>query len=146
MWYTVNVSVPLNYEKVTYTGKKRNNFMIENSKEKKVLLKSRFGSKKVKNKKLFSLFGNTLYIQTEYEITKEPRKYNEKQALNEALRLSKEKINLKLHDKERIITQKVLNNEVKNSKMIVEVFVSVEENIGKTQHYTKTEEQNTELR
>ena len=120
--------------------------MIENSKEKKVLLKSRFGSKKVKNKKLFSLFGNTLYIQTEYEITKEPRKYNEKQALNEALRLSKEKINLKLHDKERIITQKVLNNEVKNSKMIVEVFVSVEENIGKTQHYTKTEEQNTELR
>ena len=146
VWYTVNVSVPLNYEKVTYTGKKRNNFMIENSKEKKVLLKSRFGSKKVKNKKLFSLFGNTLYIQTEYEITKEPRKYNEKQALNEALRLSKEKINLKLHDKERIITQKVLNNEVKNSKMIVEVFVSVEENIGKTQHYTKTEEQNTELR
>ena len=146
VWYTVNVSVPLNYEKVTYTGKKRNNFMIENSKEKKVLLKSRFGSKKVKNKNLFSLFGNTLYIQTEYEITKEPRKYNEKQALNKALRLSKEKINLKLHDKERIITQKVLNNEVKNSKMIVEVFVSVEENIGKTQHYTKTEEQNTELR
>lgn len=144
VWYTVNVNVPLNYNEKIKTGKKRNNFMIDNSKEKKVLLKSRFKNKIVKNKKMFSLFGWTFYFQKEHEVILKKQTYNKENALNQAVSLAKDKIKLKLDDKERIITQKVLNNEIKDSKMRVEIFVVVEEQIGKVEHYTKIENENVE--
>lgn len=139
VWYTVNSSVPLNYKEKKKTGKKRINFMYDNNKEKKVILKSRFKDKIVKNKKLFSLWGITFYLQKEYEVKVTNKTYSKNEALKQALKLSKEKINLKLNDKERLITQKVLKSSIKDSKMVVEIFASVEEKIGKVEHYEKSD-------
>ncbi len=135
VWYTVNVSIPLNYEKKLQTGRKRWNLMYDNGKEKQTIFKSRFKNYEVKNTKLFSILGYSFYKQTELELKVTKEKYTLNEALEEALKQAKSKVKLKLHDKERIITQKVLNKSVKNSKMKVEIFVSVEESIGKQVEY-----------
>ena len=95
-----------------------------------------------KRKKLFSLFNVSFYLEKEYEVKKEKKKYTKNEAINEALKQAKEKMNLKLNDKERIITQKVLNKEEKNSKMEVGIFVSAEEQIGSSVKYSKPPEEN----
>ena len=57
---------------------------------------------------------------------------NEEEALNLALKRSEEKIKNKLSKDEYIISKKVLKKEVNYSKMYVEVFFKVYENIGVT--------------
>ena len=141
VWYTVNVSVPLNYQEKKKTGKKRLNILYDNGKEQKTIFRPRFKNYETKLKKIFSLWGVTLYIQKEYEVNVINKKYTEKEAILEAQRQAREKVNLKLSAKERIITEKVLNNNLKNSKMEVEVFLSVQENIGQVAKYEKTEEE-----
>ncbi len=141
VWYTANISIPLNYEVKEKTGKKRINFMFDNGKEKKQIFKSRFKNAITKNKKLFSFWGITFYKQTEYEVQVTKKKYTASQAEAEALNLAQSKIKLKLNDKERIIKQKVLNKTMKNSKMEIEIFVSVEEQIGESVNYEVPNEQ-----
>ncbi len=136
VWYKASVKVPLNYQEKIKTGKSRINFMYETEKDKHTILKSRFDNKVVENKKLFSLLGVTIYYQKEYEVKVENKKYTKEEALDRALELAAEKINLKLDEKEHIIAQKVLNNKLKDSTMYVDVFTSVEENIGVVEHYT----------
>lgn len=135
VWYNVDVSVPLNYKEKIETGKSRINFMYETSKEQHTILKSRLENKIVKNKKIFSLWGVTFYYQKEYEVIVKNKNYTEKEALNRAIELAKEKINVKLSDNERIIVQKVLKTSIKDSTMNVVVFTSVEENIGDIERY-----------
>lgn len=96
---------------------------------------------KLRRKKLFKLFSNNIYLLTEYEVEYEYNKYNEKEALNRALELSNNKINLKLNEKEHIIDQKVLKNSINNSTMYVEVFTSVEEIISKQENFIKEEKE-----
>ena len=115
--------------------------MFDNGKEKKQIFKSRFKNAITKNKKLFSFWGITFYKQTEYEVQVTKKKYTASQAEAEALNLAQSKIKLKLNDKERIIKQKVLNKTMKNSKMEIEIFVSVEEQIGESVNYEVPNEQ-----
>ncbi len=141
IWLTANVSLPLNYKEKQKTGEKRWNFMIDTGKEKKILLKNRFKNSIIKNKKLFKVGPFTFYKQTEYEVKIKNKKYNLEQAEKEALSQALSKVKMQLNDKERIITQKVLNKDVKNSKMKIEVFVSVEKQIGKQVNYVPQLEQ-----
>ncbi len=135
VWYTVNASIPLNYKDKTKTGRKRFNILYDNGKEKKSIFNSRFKNSESNLKKIFSLFGTTFYLQTEYEVQVKNLTRTKNEAIKVALAKAKEKIKLKLNDKERLITQKVLNNSLKNSKMEVEIFVSVEEQIGEVAKY-----------
>lgn len=140
VWYNVDVKLPMKYKQKTKTGKTKINFMYENSSGKHEILKSRFKEKQVENKKLFSLWGVSFYYQKEYEVEIENKKYNEEEALKRAMELAKEKVSVKLSDKERIITQKVLKTSIKDSTMYIVVFTSVEENIGKQEEYVPNEE------
>ena len=137
VWYSTSVKLPLNYTKVKKTGKKRYNISWNNTK----IFRSRLKNYETKKKKLFKLFGNNIYLLTEYEVEYEYNKYNEKEALNKALELSNNKINLKLNEKEHIIDQKVLKNSINNSTMYVEVFTSVEEIISKQENFIKEEKE-----
>ena len=103
--------------------------------KRKNLFKSRFKNSESNLKKIFSLFGTTFYLQTEYEVQVKNLTRTKNEAIKVALAKAQEKIKLKLNDKERLITQKVLNNSLKNSKMEVEIFVSVEEQIGEVAKY-----------
>lgn len=136
-WYTTEVKLPLNYAQEKETGKKRYNFSWNNSK----IFRSRLKNYKTTKKELFSFFGNKIYLLTEKEITYKEQKYEEEEALKKALELSKQKINLKLSEKERIISQKVLKNTVNNSTMYVEIFTSVEEIISEQVDFVKEEKE-----
>lgn len=136
VWYTVKVTLPLNYEEAKRTGKMRYNFMYEDKYNNHVILKSRLKNKEVENKEIISLLGKKIYLQKEYETTVKKKKYNEQEALKKALLLAKEKLSVKLDENESIITQKVLKKSTNDSKMELEVFTSVEENIGRLEEYT----------
>ena len=133
VWYESNVKIPLKYKEKKYTGIKRYNLLINKTK----IFKSRLKNYDSKKKRLFNLFGNNIYLVSELEIEYNNKKYNEKEAINRALLLTKEKINMKLSDKERIINQKVLKNNINNSTMYVEIFSSVEEIISKQVEFTE---------
>ncbi len=71
---------------------------------------------------------------------KEIEKRVEGSKWDEALKKASEKIQIQLNDKERIITQKVLNNNQKDSKISVEIFTSVEKQIASIVNYEAQEE------
>ena len=81
VWYTVKVTLPLNYEEAKRTGKMRYNFMYEDKYNKHVILKSRLKNKEVENKEIISLLGKKIYLQKEYETTVKKKKYNEQEAV-----------------------------------------------------------------
>ena len=137
VWYESNVKIPLNYQTEVKTNKKRYNISYGDTK----IFKSRLKKYRTKKKKLFRLFGNDINLLKEEEIRIKNKKYSEKEAINRALDLTKEKINLKLDEKEEIITQKVLKKDVKNSTMYVEIFSSVKENISEITEIQKEEKE-----
>ncbi|MBQ6686981.1 MAG: sporulation protein YqfD [Bacilli bacterium] len=136
IWYTVDVSLPLDYEIVTKTGKMRYNLMYKDNVGEYIILNSRLKNKVVENQEIFSLLGRKFYLQKEYETIVTKKKYIEEEALEMALKLAREKVNVKLEETEHIIAQKVLKKSINDSKMILEVFTSVEENIGTIEEYT----------
>lgn len=137
VWYTSEIKLPLEYKEEKYTSKKRYNFAFNNTK----IFKSRLKDYKTKKRKLFTLFKVDIYLLTEYEVSYNTRKYSSKEALNRALKLSNEKINLKLGEKEEIIDQKVLKNSINNSTMYVEIFTSVKEVISKEVEFQREEKE-----
>ena len=98
-----------------------------------VILKSRLKSKIVENEELFSLLGRKIYLQREYETVTKKGIYTEEEALNKALELARDKVNVKLDENEHIISQKVLKKSINDSKIYLELFVSVKEDIGMIQ-------------
>ena len=135
VWYTVNVSLPLNYEEKKRTGKMRYNIMYEDEYGTHIILNSRLNTKEVENKKILSLLGKKIYLQKEYETEIKKKIYTDEEALKQALLLAKEKVNVKLGENERLIAQKVLKKSIIDSKMELEVFTSVEEEIGVEEEY-----------
>ena len=59
-WYTVSVSVPLNYYETVLTGKKKYNFVWENNGNKKNILKKRFNNYESKYRTLLKIFDKKL--------------------------------------------------------------------------------------
>ena len=137
VWYESNVKLPLNYKEEIYTNKSRYNISYGDTK----IFKSRLKNYKTKKKKLFSLFGNDINLLKEKEVVVKNKKYSEKEAINKALYLTKEKINIKLTEKEGIIAQKVLKKDVNNSTMYIEIFSSVKENISEVIEIQKEEKE-----
>lgn len=140
VWYTIHISVPLSYEEKSYTGKVRYNWMVEHKNNPYVIFKSRVGKKEVENNKIGSLWGISLFLQKEKEYQSIMKEYTEEEALQKALELSKEKLSLKLRNDEHILTQKVLKKSTNDSTMEVDIFASVEENIGEMQEFEQKSE------
>ena len=76
-----------------------------------------------------SLLPISLVRVEQKEVIKKDKTYSEKEALNEALKLAKNKIEKNLDEKEYIISQKKLKVDARNSKIVVDVFFKVYENI-----------------
>ena len=132
VWYQTQVEFPYEYHEKNYTGKKKtvysfkflnNYFDLFNFKpykqyetKEKVILGS-------------SLLPISLVKVEQREVIKKDKTYTELEALNEALKLAKNKIEKNLDEKEYIISQKKLKVEARNSKIVVDVFFKVYENI-----------------
>ena len=140
VWYETSISLPLEKRNLKKTGKKRYNFMINRTK----IFKSRLKKYQTKKKKVLNIFGIDFYLLKEYEVKERKYKLSEKEALEEALKLSNDKIKLKLNEKESIITQKVLKKSINNSTMYVEIFTTTNEVISKIEKSEIEEEKEVE--
>ncbi len=135
VWYSITASVPLDYEVSTRTNKVRWNFRLKNLFFDDFLFRSRLSSYEEEKTKIFNIFGNELYFVKQFETQKEKKRYSEEEAKNLAISEAIHKLESTFDEKEYIISKKVLKNEINNSTMNVEIFVSVFENIGEVQEF-----------
>ncbi len=145
VWYTVNITVPFNYVEYVETGKTINHYYLDIA-GKKFTLTGKYDSTTTMNTKKLILDKPYLFFKL-YKETKREYKYkefniNETEAYEEALKRSENKIKSKLNDNEYIISKKVLKKEVFRSKMNIEVFFKVYENIGVTSNIVEKDDLN----
>ena len=139
VWYNVNASMPMTEKTSQDTGKMRYNLMVKRNDQETVILKSRVGKeKRVENIFLFSIFGFEIYLQKEYEVKVEETRYNEEEAEAKIIKLIYEKLDLKLDNFEEIISEKVLQKEIKNNNIYIDMFVAVKEEIGVKEYFDET--------
>lgn len=123
VWYTTNISVKRDYTTKIKTGKERYNLIINH----KVLRNKKYNKydKKIilKNKWL------EIYKEIEYKETK--KKYKENDAQEKALEEIDKKFKNKLGTRGKVIDKKILKKEINDKEIILEVFVTTEENISK---------------
>ena len=93
-------------------------------------------------------FRSKMYVEVFFKVyenigvTSDIGELNENEAYKEALKRSENKIKSKLNDNEYIISKKVLKKEVFRSKMNIEVFFKVYENIGVTSNIVEKDDLN----
>lgn len=131
VWYNVKVTFPLVYEKNIRTGKVRFNIKFKDD----FIFKSRINNYEEEDYKLFSFWQNDFYFVKQLEVRKETFSYSEEEALDKALKMALEKLNIS--DEESILSKKVLKKEEKNGIMSVDIFVSVKESIGISQKFER---------
>lgn len=136
VWYNVKASFPLKYTTAKKTGKMRYNFIVQKDSHETPILKSRLKEKEVTKKFLFKIFNYEFYLAQEYEVINTTNTYT----LDEALKKVKTKIydNLQInHQDFTIINEKVLQKNVKNDTLDIDMFLSIEEQIGISKNYNK---------
>ena len=145
VWYIVNITIPFNYVEYVETGKTINHYYLDIF-NKKFTLTGKYDSNNTMNTKELVLDKPYLFFKL-YKETKREYKYKEFKideniAYEEALKRSENKIKNKLKDNEYIISKKVLKKEVFRSKMNMEVFFKVYENIGVTSNIVEKDDLN----
>lgn len=130
-WYTINIETT-----DTYIEKKKNhnfryNLMIFHNNKKKKIFKSRLKNFVDENIKIVNIFGWEFYLQKEFEVSSKVKKYSKKEFMKKVNKLVEEKMAQVTKKENTIIEQKVLKKEEKNSKIYIDMFIVVEEEIGK---------------
>ncbi|MBE6155156.1 MAG: hypothetical protein E7164_00155 [Firmicutes bacterium] len=131
VWYDVNLKIPLDYYEETPTGKERNNLIINYDGVDHQIFKDRLKSYQEKRKLIFDLLGVKIYLKKEEEVIKKLKTYTEKEAIEKAIKLATEKVEIKLKDSDKIISQKILQNTIIDSTMDIDIFIVAEEEISK---------------
>lgn len=135
VWYKTSVSYPLYYYEERDTNRKNNAFVFTFLSKRFELFKK---FDKSKSDEIVLLDSYLLPIKLSYERQKEVKIieqiYTYEEALNKALELSRSKIEAKLKVGEYIISEKYLSYSEKDSKIEVEVFYSICEEIGEYQN------------
>lgn len=143
VWYTTTVEFPLHYQESKVTGRKKKVWSL-NLFHKKIELFTfhPYKHKKIKAKKI--LASNLLPISLTYEDQQElyviDEKYSKKEAEEKAILYARRKIESTLLEKEKIINIKKLKVDQNNSKIILELFVTVYKDIGMEQKIEKKKE------
>lgn len=131
VWYIVNISYPFVYNETKNTGKFRKVLSINFLGSKWNLSFSDYHDKKIEVIKsinhLFLPISITYEKQNEVQIIEEI--YTVEQAIAKAEERGRQQIESKLNDKERIIDSKNLNVDIKDSKIELEMFFTVYEDI-----------------
>ncbi len=130
VWYEVDVELPKNYTEKEYTNRNKNVLQL-NIFSKTYNLFSSF--KNYKNEDKFTIKNNILPLSLKITNLKEVKlrkeKYNINNASSKALTLATEKLEKQLQKEDTIISKKVLKKTEKKSKILVEVFFKVSEDI-----------------
>lgn len=147
VWYKTTIEYPLMYKEDKETGNKKTVYVLKFlNNELELFNFNKFKNKKIDSKKI--IFSDLLPISLEKQEQKEVDKlefiYTEEEAVSAAINMATEKIESKLNDKERILSQKTLNIEQKDSKMVVEMFFTVLEDITDYQTIEEIDEESKE--
>ena len=131
VWYKVMIEYPLKIEDVSLTGKIKNNLTLRLFNKYYDLSFKHFKNLSRKDKVLIrnDIFPIYIAYETQYETNKISKKLTKKEAEKEAIKLVKNKINKNLGEKEYINDVKKLKVHENNSKIVLELFISVVENI-----------------
>lgn len=129
-WYTVNVTMPLEFDISNKTKDKRYNLILDTDKTEIKILRDRLTDYETDRIKIFELFDYTLYLEKQIGIKKVHKKYIEKDAMNKALDLAEKNMLLKLSDEDKILSKKVLKKNVNDSTIELEIFIITEEVIS----------------
>lgn len=129
-WYTINISIPLNYELIKKEEKYRYNIKIKHNNKTIKIFNSRLKNYIEDNNLITNILGTEIYLTKEISATKKTEKYNEKEIENLIQNKITESMKHNIKGEHKILEQKVLKKEENNSKIELEVFIVVEEEIG----------------
>ena len=131
VWYKTTIEYPLHYKETKDLNNAKNVYTIKFLNKNIELTFNKFKDKIVKDEEIIShpLLPIKLVKQYQREVKKIDQTYTKDQALQLAKNLARKEIESKLNDKEYIIEQKNLKINVKDSKIIVESFFAVYEDI-----------------
>lgn len=140
VWYKVTVSYPFAYSEERVTGKKQTAYTFQFLNHKIQLFPFHYyKTKKVEERVL--LKHNFLPIvftkEKQAETIKIDELNTEDEAIHKAEMLAREKMESQLSDKEEIISAKNLKVEVKESRIVLEIFFTVLEDITSYQNITE---------
>lgn len=129
VWYNVKVSYPFVHNEIVETGNVKNVYALKFLDKTFELSLNKYKDKNITEKKLISFFPFSFVKQNQKEIKIIDEVLTEKEAISYALEKAEKQISNNLKDDEYILYQKILLIEPKDSKIIVDVFFSVYENI-----------------
>ena len=135
VWYTVKTTIPYNYIEYVRTGKVINHYYIEFLGN-KMTIAGKYNTNMSMNNTVVLVdkpyLGLKIYKETKELYDYKEFKIDKDEAYKEAIKRSDKSIQNKLKDKEYIISKKVLNISPMSSKIEIEVFYKVYENITDT--------------
>ena len=134
-WYTISIELPKKYIKKEYSNKYRYNLLVENNNIDYKIFKSRFKDYDVDKSEIISILGKKLYLLKEYEYKNIEYVYDDNTLEDRINELIKEKLELNLSKNEKIISKNVLKKEENDSKILLELFVTIEKHISKQVTY-----------
>lgn len=140
VWYKVLVSLPTSYHEENVTGKSIYNVEV-NFLDKKYKLFNKYDSYKkkdlivLKNKLIPWSFEIGKYLETKII----DQTYTLENCEKEAIDIATARVSKQFKEGEEVLTKKVLKKEIKNSKIIVEIFLKVKEDITDYREITDEE-------
>lgn len=141
VWYKVNLEIPIFYKEEIITGKDRNSLEI-NFLNKNISFFNEFKTYKKNSEFLIgsSLLPISLNFTKYLETNVKEYEYSLSNVDNYALELASKKIKTKLGTRGEVVSKKVLKKSIKKSKIIIEVFVKVKEDITDNLEIIETKE------
>ncbi len=132
VWYQVQVDLPKAYKVVNKTGKSKKRLELTIF-DKNIFLFdfNKYKTYQVEKKELLrnNILPVSLNYATIYETNEISKNYDISNVSNEAIKLASNKLKQKLGPKDKIISKKVLKKTERDSRIIVDVFFKVEEDI-----------------
>lgn len=135
VWYQVEVNLPKNYRVVKKTGEKTNRLELKFFNKSIFLLNNKYKSYNMKRRPILSSSIIPIsfnYVKLEKTNVK-TKKYTIDNISKDAIKLGEEKLKTKLGYKDSIIYKNVLKKTEKDSRIIVDVFFKVKEDITDTE-------------
>ena len=147
VWYEVEVEIPYHYYDVKKTGRKNTVYTVEYFNHRFELLNSKpFRQKECQVDKIWEHFVLPIRFQKEkqIEVIKTDKILTKNEAVQQAVELGIDKMQERLTKKEKIIDVKTLKTTQKNSKMVVDMFFTVYEDITAYGEVKEQEENHVE--
>lgn len=132
VWYSVTVELPKKYYEEKKTGKTRKALTLRIANKKISVPFSKDNKSYISEDSPIlenNLIPIKLVLETKHEIEIIDKEYNMDNSSSEAIKLATKKLEDRLDEQSMILSKKVLKKTLKNSKIIVEIFFKVRENI-----------------